>query len=605
MFKTLKRIIDWCGEFKGKLYAGFVFSFFSHLFAAMPVMVAAYTIGLLLTSAREGNAMNGMVFDKKWAGISFVVIALLVILRFFFDYMRSRFQEAISYELVAKDRLAIGDALKRVSLGYFQKNSTGDILNSITTGLNTLENMGIRMIDNFVGGYLNFLVIFLCLLVFSPLTALIALAGAAVSFLFLLLVSKHSVRNAPREAEAGRKLSGAVLEYARGLPTVKSFGQGGASVQSMKEAARENRDIRLKIEYGFTPANCGHLLALKTASVFLAAAACILCFAGSMEMPVMLMFVFFSFGVFGSLEPVSDSAHVLGIINTAMDQIGALKEGNYIDRDGKDIVLSDFGIEFCHVDFGYEVSPTGREGGLGREEGNDAGRTVLKDVSFTIPEKTSTAIVGPSGSGKTTICNLIARFYDVQAGSIRVGGHDVREFTCDSLLKNISMVFQNVYLFHDTIRNNIRFGRPDATEEEVIEAAKAARCHDFIVSLPQGYDTVVGEGGGTLSGGEKQRISIARAMLKDAPIVILDEATASIDPENEHLIQEAISELTRGKTIITIAHRLATIENADQILVIDGGTVAQKGTHKELLEQEGTYREFVRIREQAEGWHIQ
>ena len=587
MFKTLKRIIDWCGEFKGKLYAGFVFSFFSHLFAAMPVMVAAYTVGLLLTSA-----MKRTVFDKKWAGISFGVIALLVILRFFFDYMRSRFQEAISYELVAKDRLAIGDALKRVSLGYFQKNSTGDILNSITTGLNTLENMGIRMIDNFVGGYLNFLVIFLSLLVFSPLTALIALTGAAVSLLFLLLVSKHSVKNAPREAEAGRKLSGAALEYARGLATVKSFGQGGASMQSMKEAVMENRDIRLRIEYGFTPANCGHLLALKTASVFLAAAACFLALAGSMEMPVMLMFVFFSFGIFGSLEPVSDSAHVLGIINTAMDQIGALKEGNYIDRDGKDIVLSDFGIEFCHVDFGYG-------------EGNAAGRAVLKDVSFTIPEKTSTAIVGPSGSGKTTICNLIARFYDVQAGSIRVGGHDVREFTCDSLLKNISMVFQNVYLFHDTIRNNIRFGRPDATEEEVIEAAKAARCHDFIVSLPQGYDTVVGEGGGTLSGGEKQRISIARAMLKDAPIVILDEATASIDPENEHLIQEAISELTRGKTIITIAHRLATIENADQILVIDGGTVAQKGTHKELLEQEGTYREFVRIREQAEGWQIQ
>lgn len=587
MFKTLKRIIGWCGEFKGKLYAGFVFSFFSHLFAAMPVMVAAYTVGLLLASAQKETA-----FDRKWAGISFAVIALLVILRFFFDYMRSRFQEAISYELVAKDRLAIGDALKRVSLGYFQKNSTGDILNSITTGLNTLENMGIRMIDNFVGGYLNFLVIFLSLLVFSPLTALIALAGVAVSLLFLLLVSKHSVRNAPKEAEAGRKLSGAVLEYARGLPTVKSFGKGGASMQSMEEAARENRDIRLKIEYGFTPPNCGHLLALKTASVFMAAAACLLCLAGCMEMPVMLMFVFFSFGIFGSLEPVSDSAHVLGIINTAMDQIDALKEGNYIDRDGKDIVLLDFGIEFCHVDFGYE-------------EGNIAGRTVLKDVSFTIPEKTSTAIVGPSGSGKTTICNLIARFYDVQAGSIRVGGHDVREFTCDSLLKNISMVFQNVYLFHDTIRNNIRFGRQDATEEEVIAAAKAARCHDFIVSLPQGYDTVVGEGGGTLSGGEKQRISIARAMLKDAPIVILDEATASIDPENEHLIQEAISELTRGKTIITIAHRLATIENADQILVIDGGTVAQKGTHKELLEQEGIYREFVRIREQAEGWQIQ
>ena len=227
MFRTLKRIIDWCGESKGKLYIGFVFSFFSHLFAAMPVMMAAYTVGLFLTASQKG-----LVFDKKWAGVSFGIIVLLVFLRFFFDYMRSRFQEAISYELVAKDRLAIGDALKRVSLGYFQQNGTGDILNSVTTGLNALENMGIRMIDNFVGGYLNFFVIFLCLLAFSTLTALIALAGAAVSFLFLLLVSGHSVKNAPREAEAGKKLSGAVLEYVRGLPTVKSFGQGGASIQN-------------------------------------------------------------------------------------------------------------------------------------------------------------------------------------------------------------------------------------------------------------------------------------------------------------------------------------------------------------------------------------
>ena len=582
MFRTLKRIIDWCGEFKGKLYIGFVFSFFSHLFAVMPVTVAAYTVGLFIDSTKQGTD-----FDKRWAGFSFLAIAGLVILRFFFDYMRSRFQEAISYELVAKDRLAIGDALKRVSLGYFQKNSTGNILNSITTGLNTLETMGIRMIDNFIGGYLNFLVIFLCLLMFSPMTALIALAGAAGSFLFLLLVSRHSVRNAPVEARAGQNLSAAVLEYARGLPTVKSFGQGGASQQSMKEAARENRDIRLKIEYGFTPANCGHLLALKAASVLLAGTACALCLAGDMEMPVMLMFVFFSFGIFGSLEPVSDSAHVLGVINTAMDQIDALKESNYIDHDGKEVTLGSFGIEFRHVDFGYDS------------------RTVLKDVSFIIPERTSTAIVGPSGSGKTTICNLIARFYDVQKGSVLVGGVDVREFTCDSLLKNISMVFQNVYLFNDTIMNNIRFGRPDATDEEVYAAAKAARCHGFILSLPDGYGTIVGEGGGTLSGGEKQRISIARAMLKNAPIIILDEATASVDPENEHLIQEAISELTHGKTIITIAHRLATIENADQILVIDSGTVAQRGTHKQLLGQEGTYREFIRIREEAEGWQIQ
>lgn len=270
-----------------------------------------------------------------------------------------------------------------------------------------------------------------------------------------------------------------------------------------------------------------------------------------------------------------------------MDQLDALKGENFIDADGRDIRLSNYNIEFRNVDFGYDS------------------RKILKNVSFSIPEKTSTAIVGPSGSGKTTICSLIARFYDPQSGSITVGGHDLHEFTCDSLLSNISMVFQNVYLFNDTIRANICFGKPDATEEEMIEAAKKARCHDFIMALPNGYDTVIGEGGGTLSGGEKQRISIARAILKNAPVIILDEATASIDPENERLIQHAISELTKGKTIITIAHRLATIYNANQILVVDDGRIAEAGTHEELIRKNGIYKRFTELREQAEGWHIE
>ena len=582
MFRQIKRIIHWCGDWKKDLYIGFVFSFFSHLFAAMPVMVAAYTIGLLITAQQTGKA-----FDTRWVLYSFGSIAGLVILRFFFDYMRSRFQEGISYELVAKDRLAIGDALKRVSLGYFQQNSTGNILNAITTGLNTLENMGIRMIDNFVGGYLNFLVVLICLLCFSPLVALIALAGAAGSFVFLLVISHYAAKNAPMEKEATKNLQEAVLEYAHGLPTVKSFGKGGASMQAMKDAAKENREIRLKIEYGFTPSNCGHLLMLKLASVAMAGASCYMGYAGIMEFPVMLMFVFFSFGIFASLEPISDSVHVLAVIDAAMDQIDALKQDHFIDTDGKSIAIDHYDIAFEHVDFSYEK-----------------GRKILQDVTFQIPEKTTTAIVGPSGSGKSTICNLLARFYDVNGGSIRVGGRDVREFTCDSLLSNISMVFQNVYLFQDTIRNNICFGKPDATEEEMIAAAKKACCHDFIMEFPDGYDTVIGEGGGTLSGGQKQRISIARAMLKDAPIIILDEATASVDPENEHLIQEAITQLTKGKTIITIAHRLATIEQADQILVVDNGKVVQKGTHKELVRQEGKYLDFIKVREQAEGWQL-
>ena len=581
MFKTVKRIIDWCGEFKGKLYLGFVMTFFSHIFTALPLVLAAYTVGLLIESTQSGKA-----FDTSWIWKCILIQIVLVFFRFLFDYFRARLQEPISYQLTARDRLAVGDALKRVSLGYFQQVSTGNILSSITTGLSTLEGMGIRMIDNFVGGYLNFLVVFVCLAVCSPLTALIALAATALSFCFMLVISHYSKKNAPVEAQANKDMTGAVIEYARGLAVVKSFGKGGAAMESVKKSIDDSKKIHLKIEWGYIPGNVMHLLALKCGSVGLAVTAALMCLAGQMSFSVMLVFIFFSFSIFASLEPISDSAHTLGVIDDAMNQLDALKDESYIDVDGKDVKLSHYDIEFKNVDFGYDS------------------RKVLKNVSFKIPEKTSTAIVGPSGSGKTTICSLLARFYDPQQGNITLGGHDLREFTCDSLLSNISMVFQNVYLFNDTIRANICFGKPDATEDEMINAAKKARCHDFIMSLPKGYDTVVGEGGGTLSGGEKQRISIARAILKNAPIIILDEATASIDPENEHLIQLAISELTRGKTIITIAHRLATIQNADQILVVDDGTIAECGTHSELIAKDGIYKRFTEIRQEAEGWRI-
>ena len=280
------------------------------------------------------------------------------------------------------------------------------------------------------------------------------------------------------------------------------------------------------------------------------------------------------------------SAHVLEVIDSTLNKLDRIEQAKVIDKDGQEIDLLSADISFENVCFSYDKKP------------------VLKNVSFTIPQGSTTAIVGPSGSGKTTICNLIARFYDVDSGTVLVGGKNVRLMTCDSLLRNISMVFQKVYLFHDSIENNIRFGNPQATAEEIIAAAKKARCHDFIMGLPDGYKTVIGEGGSTLSGGEKQRISIARAILKNAPIVILDEATASIDPENEHLIQKAISELTIGKTVIVIAHRLATIEYANQILVVDDGQIVQTGTHQQLINENGLYQRFISIREQAEGWSI-
>lgn len=585
MFGTVKRIINWCGTFKKNLYIGFVFSFFSGWFAAMPVIWAAYIIGKIVEKSSSNETIS-----TAWVGRSIGILLVFIFLRFLFDYLRARFQEAISYELIARNRLAVGDAMKRVSLGYFQNMNTSTILNSITTGLHTLEGMGIRMIDNFVGGYLNFVCILLWLTYINWRAGAISVAGAAVSFVFLLVISRYSTKNAPVLAEANKDLTGATLEYARGLAVVKSFGRAGASMDAMRKACRDSRDINLKIEWGYIPFNALHLLALKTASVCIAISAFYLGASGQIGFTEVILMVLLSFHVFGSLEPISDSAHVLAIIDDAFDHLDALTGESFIDSDGKDIDIHSYDIEFDHVDFSYG-------------EGADR-RQVLHDVSFKIPQNTVTAIVGPSGSGKSTICNLIARFYDADDGSVRVGGHDVKEFTCDSLLSNMSMVFQNVYLFNDTIRNNICFGKPDATEDEMIAAAKKACCHDFIMALPDGYDTVIGEGGSSLSGGEKQRISIARAILKDAPIIILDEATASVDPENEHLIQAAISELTKGKTIVTIAHRLATIERADQILVVDDGQIVQSGTHSELANVPGRYKDFVDIRRRSEGWKI-
>lgn len=581
MFKTMKRIIRWAGRYKKRLYLGSVCSFFSSLATVIPTMAAAYALDKAIQAYWANTAIEpALIWQTLW------IIVGSIALNFLLSYLRAVLQESIGTEVAAGQRIHLGDVLKRVPLGYFSQNSVGDILAGVTTELSVLELQGMKMVDAVINGYAKFIAIVLCLIFFSPVAAAISVIGVVLSALALHGISRHSEKTATTAHEAVENMSGAAIEYIRGLSIVKSFGQEGASTQSFRSANKALKDIRIGIEKGFTPFNCLHLFALKLASMGIVFICAWQAAQGQMSMAFFLMFVLFSFVMFGSVENINDAAHLLGVIDSAMDKLEALENAEYIDQDGTDIKPTSYDIEFKDVSFGYDD------------------RMVLHDLNFTIPQNATTAIVGPSGGGKTTLCNLIARFYDVNSGTITLGGTDIRAFTCDSLLRNISMVFQNVYLFRDTIKNNIKFGRPDAADEQIIAAAKAARCHDFIMALPDGYDTVIGEGGSSLSGGEKQRISIARAMLKDAPIVILDEATASIDPENEHLIQEAISALTHGKTIITIAHRLATIENADQILVIDGGTVAQRGTHEELLEQEGTYKTFIKIREQAEGWRI-
>lgn len=581
MFRIVNRLIHWTGRYKKRIYIGFIYAFFHSIFTAVPIMLAAKGMSAVLDDFRGIASLDGR---DIWLLLGAMILAVLG--RYLFSYLRAITQESVGYEATADERIQLGDILKRVSLGFFSKNNMGELSAAATTDLSFMEMFAMNMVNTVVNGYITVIVLILFLMFYSPLAGGIALIGVLLSALFLHLLEKRSSKNAPVHQKAQDDMVESSIEYLRGMQVVKAFKQEGISIAGIKKAYNDSKKINIKIEVEYMPFNCLHLFSLKAASIAIVAVAAFLTFNGNMDLPTMLMLDMFSFMIFGSVESMNNAAHVLEIIDTTLDKLERIEHAKIIDKDGKDIKLKNTDIEFQNVTFSYDKTP------------------VLNDVSFSVLQGSTTAIVGPSGSGKTTICNLIARFYDVDNGKIIIGGENIRQMTCDSLLRNISMVFQKVYLFHDTIENNIRFGNLCATQEEIITAAKKARCHDFIMALPNGYQTVIGEGGSTLSGGEKQRISIARAILKNANIVILDEATASIDPENEHLIQQAISELTIGKTVIVIAHRLATIEHADQILVVDIGKIVQKGTHNQLVRQEGIYKKFINIREQAEGWNI-
>lgn len=581
MFRTISRIIRRMGSRKRRLYAGFLWSFLSTMFTAMPVMGAAYVMNLMLEDSK-GN----IEIEPALAGYILLFMIAMIGGRFLFSYLRAVSQESIGYEVTKEERIRIGDILKRAPLGFFSRYTAGELTGAVTTDLSFFEMFAMKMIDVVANGYISMAAMALCLAFYNIPIALTAVAGVAASALFLHLLEMRSRKNAPVHQKAQDDMTAASLEYIRGIPLIKAYGQEGISMERIHKAYRDSRTINVKIEGEYVPFNCLHLLSLKAASVLIVLLGAYFTAEGTMALPVFLMISVFSFVCFGHVEQVNNAAHVLEILEATMDKLEKIEKTEYIDGQGKDMALKAFDICFDRVTFRYD-----------RNE-------VLRDVSFVLPENTTTAIIGPSGSGKSTLCSLLARFYDIEAGRITIGGTDIRELTCDSLLQNISMVFQKVYLFHDTVLNNICFGKPDASMEEVIDAAKKACCHDFIMGLPKGYETVIGDGGSTLSGGEKQRISIARAMLKNAPIVILDEATASVDPENEAAIQAAITALVHGKTILIIAHRLATIENADQILVLDEGRVVQKGIHEELMKQEGIYKRFLAVREAAESWSI-
>ena len=496
------------------------------------------------------------------------------------------YQTHAGYFMAADRRISIADRLKSVPMGFFNANSLGQLSGVCTTVVGSIESMVPMVLVNILSGLITTAVFAVVILVFDWRIGVIAAAGIALYLLVVSAMERKSVAIAANTQKSQTALIEAVLEDVQGMSVVKSFNLTGRGDRKLQGALEENRRSNLEVERVLTPYTATQEAVLQLASVAMMLAAVLLQIGGRMTLTNALMTLIMSFMVFSQIRLFGMGVSMLRLTAAAIDRTVETENMPRMDEHGRDISPRTHEIVFDHVSFSYEKRP------------------ILQDVSVILPDRTTTAIVGPSGSGKTTFCNLIARFWDVDSGSVSIGGSDVRDYTLESLMNQISVVFQNVYLFADTIENNIKFGCPNATHEQVVEAAKRACCDDFIEALPNGYDTVIGEGGASLSGGEKQRISIARAMLKDAPIVILDEATANVDPENEDRLQKAIEALTRNKTILMIAHRLKTVRNADQILVLDGGKIVQRGRHEELISQPGIYAEFVGSKREAAGWKL-
>lgn len=576
MFRVFRKISLFAGNHRKLMWKSIVISFIGALFSTLQF----YALLLVLQAVLTEN------HDPKTAWVALAVMLISIAGRAAASYFSNMEQTETGYFMVAEKRIQIGDRLRYIPMGYFNQNSLGNITAVVTTTLGDVENSAARCMVSVLGGLLTSIALGLGICAVDWRIGLIVLAGIAV-YLLATEVSQRGVsKDWPKRQRAQEGLVAAVMEYLQGMSVIKAFDLESDRDQTIRKAIDESCDRNLGVTRGYVPGDMLKAAVIRVAGVVIMAATLTLYLHGEMPLVNCLMMLIASFMVYGELESAGNMASLLQMMEASMDKANSIDDTPMMDTDGQVLTPKSSEIVFQNVDFSYDS------------------HKVLDGINLTIPQKTTTAIVGPSGGGKTTLCHLIARFWDVDHGSILVGGHDVQEYKLDSLMKNVAMVFQNVYLFNDTIENNIKFGRPDATHEQVLAAARAACCDEFISTLSAGYNTMVGEGGCALSGGEKQRISIARAMLKDAPIVILDEATASVDPENEAEVQKAIDALTHNKTIIMIAHRLKTVRHADQILVLDGGKIVQQGTHEELAGQSGIYSEFLNARKEAIGWKL-
>lgn len=576
MISALKKILDFSGDEKKNVYHSIWVSFLFAIFHMFQISAIYFIVKAIVE--------KDMSMTPAWTALILLVVSIVG--RSVANYYSQLQQCHASYFMVANKRVEIGEMLKKIPMGFFNENNIGEVVGISTTVLEDVENTAAMVMVNTLSGFINTIIFTIMILAFEWRIGFIVAIGCLL-YLFVLSKMENKSRSVlPKRQKASAKLVDAILEQIGGMSVIKSFNLTGKGDEKVRGAIENSRKINLDCEKLFTPYTILQNILFDLFSILIIGAGIFFYLNGELSFLNTVMTIIISFLAFSQIKMAGSATTALRVVSGSIEQTKKLEEFPQMDIEGKEINPNNFDISFENVEFSY------------------SNKKILDGISIDIPQKQMTAIVGPSGSGKTTFCNLIARFWDIDKGKISIGGYDIKEYSLESLMRQISMVFQNVYLFQDTIENNIKFAKPDATHEEVVEAAKKACCHEFIMKLPEQYETVIGEGGASLSGGERQRISIARAMIKNAPIIIFDEATANVDPENEDKLQVAMEELTRNKTVIMIAHRLKTIKNANQILVLANGKITQVGTHEELIKTDGIYKNFIEARQIAVNWKL-
>ena len=577
MFKILMKFFEFSGtENKKRYYEAIVLGVIEAIGQAMKIPA----IYILVTGVVRGDVTYRTIMLSLAVLVGGMVVQCVV-------SRRSKMLQTIAgYTTCAGKRIEIAEHLRYVPMGYFNETSLGNITSITTNTMELLADVATRVVMLTLGGTLESCLITIMLLIFDLRIGAVALVGLLIFFVINSFLQRHSVDVSKQKLDKDTAMVSEVLEFIQGITEAKNFKLIGENNKKLDICIDDASKANIRMEFKIVPFVSLQSWVIKMTGVMMCMLSLRFYFAGTMDLATTIVMMIASFLMYAALDSAGNFSSLLRAVDISVDKAKSVLAIENMDIDGEYIETETQNIEMENVDFAYDT------------------RKVIDDISLSIPEKTTAAFVGPSGSGKTTICHLIARFWDVQSGQVKLDNRDVRAYNMNSLMENFSFVFQSVYLFHDTIANNIRFGQPEASMDMVIDAAKKACCHDFISELPDGYDTVLGEAGASLSGGQKQRISIARAIMKDAPIIILDEATANVDPENERELMLAIKELTKEKTILMIAHRLKTVRNADRIYVIDKGKIAQQGTHEELMKNEGIYRDFVSARSEAIGWKL-